>query len=83
MNKTETETLVGMDAVAAILHVTPQTLRRWWRAGLMPAPSRYGRRAIRWRASEIQTWIQNKDIENDHPNAVKVRNVGDVRRQFA
>jgi prophage regulatory protein len=59
------ETLVGPDAVAAALGVSKQTIRRWWQAGLMPAPMRCGRRAIRWRLSELNAWLEKKENEND------------------
>ena len=40
------ETLIGADAVAAVLGVSKQTIRRWVQAGAMPAGIRCGRRTI-------------------------------------
>ena len=55
--------LLDYDDVASLCDVSTQTLRRWWRQGLMPAPRRFGRRLVRWRREVIEQWIseQNED----------------------
>jgi prophage regulatory protein len=59
------EPLLDADAVAAALNVSTQTLRRYWRAGAFPAPLRMGRRSLRWRLSDIETWINSKGKNHD------------------
>ena len=51
--------MLTTDDVAELAGVSPQTVRRWWKAGEMPAPLRCGRRAIRWTAATIEEWIQS------------------------
>ena len=60
----QSQILMEPDAVAALFRVSKQTLRRWWQAGLFPAPLRCGRRSIRWRLSDIQTFIEKKGKED-------------------
>ena len=58
------ETLIGPDAVAGMFGVSKQTIARWWKAGMFPAPLRCGRRALRWRLSELNQWILRKENTN-------------------
>jgi predicted DNA-binding transcriptional regulator AlpA len=82
---TKIEILLDVSVVAAAFGISKLTLRRLWKSGQFVPPLRIGRRSLRWRLSDIQNWIQtkSKEIENGNCNAIKMRNVGDLRGQFA
>lgn len=42
--------------------VTRQTIARWVRMGLMPAPVRLGPRALRFRKSDIEGWLSSGGV---------------------
>ena len=48
--------LLTADAVAKLLCVSRLTVFRWRSAGRLPLPVKIGR-VVRWRRSEIETWI--------------------------
>jgi excisionase family DNA binding protein len=45
--------------VAAVLAVRPDTVRRWAASGLLPSV-RLGGRLLRFRAEDVQQWIQGQ-----------------------
>lgn len=45
--------------VAAVLAVRPDTVRRWAACGLLPSV-RLGGRLLRFRAEDVQQWIQGQ-----------------------
>lgn len=49
--------------VAALLNVTPQCVRTWSRTGAadFPAPSITRFRAMRWRRTNIEFWIESME----------------------
>lgn len=51
------DALLDSTAVAALLGIDRRTLRRMVKAREVPAPMRLGRRSLRWRRAEIETWI--------------------------
>lgn len=53
------ETLCSIEEIAQACYVTTQTVRNWMERGIMPQPIRIGRRCLRWRATEIETWLQS------------------------
>lgn len=53
------QTTLDIDAVASRLGVSRSTVRRLWYAGQLPKPIRLGRRSIRWRTADIETFIDN------------------------
>ena len=48
--------LLTADHLAKLLCVSRLSIWRWRAAGRLPAPLRIGR-VIRWRRSEIETWL--------------------------
>jgi len=50
--------LLTPQAAAARLFVKPTTLERWRRAGHGPRCVRIGRRVIRYRAVDLDRWLQ-------------------------
>lgn len=51
------------------LRVSPATISRWWRAGVMPQPLRV-RRTLRWREAVIDKWLaENPDLEQRQDTA--------------
>lgn len=60
--KTTDDPLISAPELAEQMNVSTQTIRRWWKAGQMPAPRRFGRRVIRWRRSDIDEWIEQQAV---------------------
>lgn len=50
--------------VAARYGISLSTVKRWTRAGLLPAPIRLGRRVVRWRLSDLQN-MEGQQYEKD------------------
>ena len=48
--------LLAVGDVARLLNVSRLTVFRWRSAGRLPLPVKIGR-VVRWRRSEIETWI--------------------------
>lgn len=51
-----TPLLLGKEAVAALLGVSPRHVQNLDRSGRLPAPVRLGR-CCRWRREEIEAWV--------------------------
>lgn len=51
------ELLTAQD-VAYRLNVSVRTVWRWRAEGKLPPPIRYSQRLIRWRASDIETYVR-------------------------
>lgn len=49
--------------VAAFVRLTVRTLRRLVLAGKFPRPIRVGKRAIRWRAADVERWLDENRRE--------------------
>ena len=54
------EQLLTAAEVCEITTLSRQTLWRHCRAGKFPAPIKFGDRIIRWRASDIERFLDNK-----------------------
>ncbi len=54
---TRDEPFVGINEVAAILSVSPATIRKWREKDLMPFPTYYVGRALRFKLSEVRAAI--------------------------
>ena len=50
--------LLSMREVLALLRVSRSTLTRWIREGAFPRPVKLGKRAVRWRRSDIEGWLK-------------------------
>lgn len=50
--------------------VTRQTLARWCRAGLCPAPKKLGKRTLRFRKSDIDNWLSSGGVRLHQSGAV-------------
>lgn len=61
--------LLTVKDVAEILSVGVRTVWRWTAAGEIPQPIKLGRSTVRWRASEIQRYIDLRDRSNGQPHA--------------
>ena len=57
-----TTSLLNIDAVASRLGLSRSTCRRMWYDGTLPKPRRFGRRGIRWLATEIEEFIRNRPL---------------------
>lgn len=52
------DTLMTRKEVAAVLHVAPRTLTRWSTEGIGPQPLTLAPRVVRYRASDVQAFIE-------------------------
>ena len=57
---TQTEKCLRMRVVAQIIGVSPVTIYRYIREGSFPAQIKIGKRAVAWRASDIDAWIKSR-----------------------
>jgi predicted DNA-binding transcriptional regulator AlpA len=56
-SSTDPDRLVGIARIAARFDVSPDTVRRWWRANRFPKPIRVAGGHLRWRESDIAKYI--------------------------
>ena len=52
--------IIRQPAVAAMLGVSEETVRRWVRVDRFPAPLQLGPRAIGWEVSAVESFIEAK-----------------------
>lgn len=52
--------LLTIDETAALLKMTTRSVRRAWYDGSIPKPIRVGRRSIRWRKDELDTFLASQ-----------------------
>ena len=45
-----------------LFKVSPATIYRWIKEGNFPKPVRLGANMVRWKASDIETWIIQKEV---------------------
>jgi len=55
--------LLTVKDVAELLSVNSRTAWRWVKLGKIPRPLKLSRRAVRWRASEMQSYIDRVAAE--------------------
>lgn len=58
MSETQHTTLIDAVDAAALFGVDRQTLMRWLKRGLVPAPLIHDRNVIRWRKQDILAFLQ-------------------------
>ena len=58
--KLHEERLLNEREVAELIGVSKSTLRRMVSANEFPKPIRIGKRAIRWRKSEVLEWLASR-----------------------
>ena len=56
----ETPQLLTRSEVEAAVRLTTSTIYRLMRCGQFPEPIRIGPRAVRWRASDLETWLASR-----------------------
>ena len=54
------EHMLKIEEMAEKFNCSKQSIRRWHRAGIIPAPIRCGRRAIRWRESDVVKFLNQQ-----------------------
>lgn len=65
------EPLVGIDEVADLLGVTVSRLRKWRERGEMPFPAFAVGRAVRYRLSSVEAWLETRQ----HWNTAEARSL--------
>ncbi len=59
--------LLRMRDVADVLGVSTRTVQRWVDEGRLPAPFVLSSRALRWRRSEVEAWLEGRrDVTRRH-----------------
>ncbi len=56
--------LLTIKDVAREFKVSTQTIRRWSDSGKIPAPLRVFGGSIRWRALDIERWLESPSAQN-------------------
>ena len=56
----DVEQYLKIEDVTALLRVSKSTLWRWIREGLFPKPIHLGPKAVRWEASVLAAWEQER-----------------------
>lgn len=54
------ERFLKMADVMAITAMSRSTIKAWVKAGKFPAPTKLGRRLIRWPESVVSEWVKGK-----------------------
>jgi len=62
-----TEELIDAATLADLIGVSLRTIQRWTRDRRIPEPIRFGRRTIRYRKSDIESWLEAGTL-NDEEN---------------
>jgi prophage regulatory protein len=52
--------MLKVSELAEFLGVAPSTIYRWLERGKLPQPYEIGESAVRWRKSEIETWLEER-----------------------
>ena len=58
MNDVRPDLLLTVREVARRLALATRTVWKWSRSGQLPPPVRLGRRTLRWRAAEIERYVE-------------------------
>ena len=53
----QTDRLIRRQEVQALVGIGHTALYRWMHEGRFPRPVKVGSRAVRWRLSDVQAWI--------------------------
>ena len=72
--------LLTQKDVEEIVRLSKTSLYRYMRAGQFPEPLRIGPKAVRWRADEVQDWIESRSrSQGDSPGSASRFSVPDSR----
>jgi excisionase family DNA binding protein len=53
------EHLLTIEEFADLLRVSKRTVGRWVAQGRLPAPVRYSKTCVRWKASDVQAYLES------------------------
>ncbi len=57
-----TETLIGRQEVERMVGLSRSTIYDAMRRGEFPLPLKVGPKAVRWRSSEIEAWVESRPL---------------------
>jgi hypothetical protein len=57
--------MLNQEEAARFLHVQPRTLESWRQRRIGPRFVRYSMRCVRYRAQDLQAWLDNQSIETE------------------
>jgi prophage regulatory protein len=63
--------LLTLIETAEMCNCGVSTVRRGWYGGTFPKPIRLGRRAIRWRRSDLEQWLENQPLLPQPPRKME------------
>ncbi len=58
--QTGTKLFIRANELSGALGISPSTIYRWRKAGLLPEPLSLGPRVIGWKLKDINNWLENK-----------------------
>lgn len=64
MNNQFTDSYMSVKDLCAYLNVARSTIYRWQALGMFPKSICLGCRTARWKKSDIDKWLANKEIES-------------------
>ena len=65
------ENLLTIEDMAKIFVCSSESIRRWCAAGIIPKPIRVGRRAIRFRESDIRCFLDRQSDANSTDDKIQ------------
>lgn len=66
------ETYIRRNELLARIPLSSQTIDRFVAEGGFPAPFRIGTRAVAWKESEIEAWLDSRRVERVHSDVDEV-----------
>ncbi len=60
-----TDRIIRLNELGAMLGVSPSTIWRWERAGHFPSRLVIGARAVGWRLSEVNDWLDTRQHKDE------------------
>jgi hypothetical protein len=61
--KMQADGMLNQDEAARFLHVQPRTLESWRQRRIGPRFVRYSMRCVRYRAQDLQAWLDSQSID--------------------
>jgi hypothetical protein len=63
--KMQADEMLNQEEAAQFLHVQPRTLESWRQRRIGPRFVRYSMRCVRYRAQDLQAWLDSQSIDTE------------------
>jgi hypothetical protein len=63
--KMQADEMLNQEEAAQFLHVQPRTLESWRQRRIGPRFVRYSTRCVRYRAQDLQAWLDSQSIDTE------------------